>query len=431
MPLPNPVIVIPGITGNYLRDEYALPPEIVWSVLTAGYERASLHPDNPRYEAIEPARVMPDQLFEIAYRELIEELRHNLRESETRPVPVYPFAYDWRQDMDRTEEQLADFIDEVIERTRLLRHYNDDGYAARAKVNLVGHSMGGLLIAGVLKRRGAEARIGKVATLATPFRGSFEAVIKILTGTAGLGTTPPSSREREAARMTPALYQLFPSFPGGLQVPPGLEPSIFNPAIWQPSVVETIREYVFKYGLNPAAAAVQAPQIFATLLQRARDHRLRIENLDLAQAGLSTTDWLCVVGVDSETRVRLRVTMQNGAPAFDLASRDRENGWKNDDPARQALTGDGTVPFDGARPGFLDLETLVCVAPDDFGYWELADRTLARTAGFHGILPNMNLLHRLIVIHFTGRPVKYGNVWGRRPPGVTDWAPPIAGLPYV
>jgi hypothetical protein len=97
MPLPNPVVVVPGITANYLRDEYVLPPEIVWSVMTKEYERASLHPDNLRYEAIEPARVRPDQLFEVAYKELIEELKHNLREREDRPVPVYPFAYDWRQ----------------------------------------------------------------------------------------------------------------------------------------------------------------------------------------------------------------------------------------------------------------------------------------------------------------------------------------------
>jgi hypothetical protein len=41
----------------------------------------------------------------------------------------------------------------------------------------------------------------------------------------------------------------------------------------------------------------------------------------------------------------------------------------------------------------------------------------------------MNMLHRLIVTHFASRPVSYGNVWGRPAPGVTDWVPPIAGLP--
>ncbi|MGB8274955.1 MAG: alpha/beta hydrolase, partial [Alphaproteobacteria bacterium] len=191
MPLPNPVIVIPGITAIYLRDEYTLPPDVIWSVLTKEFERAALHPDNTRYEAQEPARVAPGQLYEIAYRELIEELRHNLCERVDEPVPVFPFGYDWRQPLASVEQQLAVFIDEVIARTALLRHYDRDGYATEPKVNLVGHSMGGLVIAGYLERTGRNAKVAKVATLATPFRGSFEAVIKVTTGTGNLGTEAP------------------------------------------------------------------------------------------------------------------------------------------------------------------------------------------------------------------------------------------------
>ena len=66
-----PVIIIPGITGTSLRDEYTLPPETVWSVLSKDYPRISLHPDNVRYEAIEPSRVRSEQLFGIVYQDLI------------------------------------------------------------------------------------------------------------------------------------------------------------------------------------------------------------------------------------------------------------------------------------------------------------------------------------------------------------------------
>ena len=106
MALANPVIVVPGITATYLRDMYPIPPETVWSVLRKGYERAALHPDDVAkkipdrsraFEAIEPARVVSDQLYEIAYKELVEEIRHSLREKEDEPVPVFPFGYDWRQ----------------------------------------------------------------------------------------------------------------------------------------------------------------------------------------------------------------------------------------------------------------------------------------------------------------------------------------------
>ncbi len=84
MPSSNPVIVVPGITATYLRDQYPLPPEIVWAVIGKDYRRVALHPDNVRLEAKEPARIVPDQLYEIAYEELIEELRYNLPDSRGR-----------------------------------------------------------------------------------------------------------------------------------------------------------------------------------------------------------------------------------------------------------------------------------------------------------------------------------------------------------
>ena len=53
----RPVIVVPGITGTGLADFYPIPPQEVWSaVLRKGYERISMHPDDTRYEALEPAQ---------------------------------------------------------------------------------------------------------------------------------------------------------------------------------------------------------------------------------------------------------------------------------------------------------------------------------------------------------------------------------------
>ena len=437
MALANPVIIVPAITATYLRDEYPLPPELLWTVLRKDYERAALHPDNPfdaakptrAYEATEPSRVQPDQLYEVAYSELISELRHNLREKEDLPVPVFAFAYDWRQPLSLLEEALGNFIDEVIERTKLLKHYAKAGFADDPKVSLVGHSMGGLIVAGYLERAGAKARVEKVVTLATPFQGSFEAVIKIITGTANLGATPPSSREREAARLTPSLYHLFPSFQNGLEIPDGLPSSLFSPEVWQPSVVDTIAEYIRLHGLDPAKRKEQARDLFARLLRLAESHRGRIDKLNLGTAGLNSKDWLCVIGADCVTRVRLKVVKRGANPDFELRSIDRDNQWGSPDQTLRRLTGDGTVPFEGAIPKFLPFEELVCVTPDDYGYWEVQDTVVTKVAGFHGIIPNMNMLHRLIVRHLTGRPDKHKNTWGRPAPGVKNWTPPIQGLP--
>ena len=159
--------------------------------------------------------MVPTAVFGTPYGSFIEELRHNLTEHGDKPVPVYPFPYDWRQPLDIVEQQLDTFVTEVIARTSLMRHYHDAGFDELPKVNLVGHSMGGLIIAGYLQRRGVAAPVEKVATLGSPFRGSLEAPIKVVTGTASLGPdSSPNSREREAARLTPALYHLLPSLAG-------------------------------------------------------------------------------------------------------------------------------------------------------------------------------------------------------------------------
>jgi pimeloyl-ACP methyl ester carboxylesterase len=436
----NPVIVVPGIIATYLRDLYTIPSEIIWSVLKTDYERAALHPDHvrekvslaaPAYEAVEPARIVPDQLYEIAYREVIEELRFNLKTKDDDPVPVYSFGYDWRQPLESIQAELARFIEEVIGRTALMRNYHQADYAKNPKVNLLGHSMGGLVIAGYLSTHGKDKRVAKVATLGAPFRGSFEAVIKVTTGTANLGATPPSSREREAARMTPALYYLVPSFERGLEVAPNLPKSLWDPGLWQPSILETIAEYIRLHGrerMNATERREMAREIFAAMLAAAAKHRKVLDSLDLGVAGLTSKDWLCVIGVDATTRVRLQVIRSGQNPEFSFRNADRDNGWENENQELRRGTGDGTVPFEGAIPKFLPYESLVCVSPKDFGYWEeIGDRAAVAVAGFHGMLPNMNMLQRMVVRFFTGRGDPHNNTWGAPPPGLTvPWDPPLS-----
>ena len=158
------------------------------------------------------------------------------------------------------------------------------------------------------------------------------------------------------------------------------------------------------------------------------EHRQRIKGFAPAQAGLGGDDWLCVAGVDAPTRVQLGIIKDgDGKPAFKFTGKDRLNHWEEGGDAGWR-TGDGTVPLRGAVPEFLEHKQVVCVTPSDFGYWELIDRGLVKLQGFHGFIPAMNMLHRLIVRHFTGRPDPHGNSWGRPLPGVSAdaWQPPLS-----
>ena len=434
----SPVILIPGITASVLHDEYELPPEAVWTTaLKRRYERITLHPltlhsDRRPYELQEPARVAPHGPFPLIYEDLIEELRDGLSEDAGAPVPVFPFGYDWRMPLDHTEERLAAFVDEVIDRTLLMHHYrNDNGYREHPKVTLIGHSMGGLIIAGYIERH-TGTKVDKVVTLASPFQGSYEAVLKVATGTADFGDDSGKARERRMARLTPALYHLLPGFAGVDIADDGLETDLFHPDAWQPNVLRSIEAQVGDWDISGS-------DLFRAMLDQAQAHRARISTLQLGGPGNSGSnghrvgkdDWLAIAGADCKTRVGLRVERdENGAPRFDLRSDERRNDWDTDDaePTTRRQTGDGTVPLAGAIPPFLEESRLVCVTPGDFGYWELRDRALSGLAGFHGLIPKMNMLHRLILRFLLNKGDGYGNTWGCPLPGVAQWDPPLKPL---
>jgi pimeloyl-ACP methyl ester carboxylesterase len=427
--LSAPVIFLPGIMGTTLRDEYPVGPENVWSVAKAAlksYERITLHPDNLRYEVQEPSRVVKDQLFGLFYNEIIEELRYNLSPSPDEIVPVFPFAYDWRQPLAVTQAALAVFVTEVIERTSLMRHYHADGYTAgEGKVNLVGHSMGGVIVAGYIKDHGLD-RVDKVVTLAAPFRGSIEAIAKTTLGGGGFSPASSGSREREAARVTPSLYHLLPSYDGAVK-PARLD--VYLPENWQRSIMNTlaafiVRNSVFLTETDPDKKQTEAVGLAMDLLKKILDeawaHRSGLEELTLPDPKC----WLAIIGVGAETRldVKLVVDSEDG-PLFTLP--DETNEWKGSNGTER--TGDNTVPYRGARCAFIPPEQVVCLSPDDFGFLELGDKLLSEL-GFHSALPNMNVAIRLTISHLLGRP--QGEIWGRCSPEINakDWDPPIAGL---
>lgn len=397
-----PVIVVPGITATSLEDTYPLSPEAVWTTaLNKAFDRIALHPDDIRYEANEPARVLPRTLFGIVYDDLVSALRHELSERADRPTPVFAFPYDWRQDCRRTAKQLGEFVDEVVARTRLLPHYAAD---PPTRVDLVGHSMGGLVIAALLADRGTKANVRRVVSIGTPFRGSVDAVMKLTTGMGTLTGDTPRDREREAARTITAIYQLLPSYPGAIE-PPNQALSLFDTGTWQPSVLQTLREFCRLH-----KAQRSADEVFAELLTAARELRELTDGLTLAKAlPEGKAGWFPIVGIGARTHVSVnKDTRWFGFPdAVDDQGTER--------------TGDGTVPFLGACPAFFDRKQLACVSPEDFTIWEVRDRAVALAAGFHGALPTVNLVQRLATKFLWNK--FSGEVHARPAPGVAtpDW----------
>jgi pimeloyl-ACP methyl ester carboxylesterase len=424
MDIQNPVIVVPGITATSLVDDYPLKADQLWSmVFNKEYERIALHPDDLRYEAVEPAHVVPRQLFPI-YEDLIKALRYELSSRADKPTPVFAFPYDWRMDMAATASRLGAFVDEVLARTRLLHHYEG---ADDLKVDLVGHSMGGLLICEYLSQYGKRSKTGKIVTIGTPFSGSIEAIVKITTGMSLLTGSEPKEREREASRVTPALYQLLPSFDEAVIDAAGDPVDIFDPGNMQPSIVKSLTEFVRLYsvGTRSKDRDSKAREILDDLLSTARKHRRTISAFKTADAGLRQSDWLAILGAGQKTRIQLTVKQKGGGPRFVIDEDQFVNDLNSGNPASMR-TGDGTVPVPGAIPAFLPRSGLVCVTEDDLSFFELRDRLLVEVGGFHGLLPRVNLVQRLVSKHL--QPKFSGEVWGRRLPGSSSWNPPISKL---
>ncbi len=438
-----PVIVVHAITGSVLRDEYPVDPENVWDP-SAGFRvrdflRIGLHPDDVRFEAEEPARVRAAQMIELIYRDLIESLRYDLSPSEERRTPVYPFVYDWRQDNVQTARQLGEFIVEVIERTNLIKHYE----RKCACVDLVGHSMGGIAIGACLalqmhRTRTGRSRVRRVVTVGTPFRGSVDAIEKMSTGESEI-VGVSSNRERETARLTPSLYQLLPSWIGGLVDADDRPLDIYQTRNWQFSVVQSLMESL---RLRSARRELQGPEaesrrrdaalgLLADLLTRAQTvHDLLSLALDPREALLEDgrgkhPGWLLIVGEDERTFWRARLLkgrFQCESTPPDVDEPDREEQLR-----RRRLRGDGTVPLSGAVPDWADPQAVVAVNANDFRGTELRDRFLRAQLGLHSTLPLMNVVQRWVISFL--RDEVTGELYGRRLPGLARWEPPFAGTP--
>ncbi len=425
MPLQNPVIVLPGITATTLVDQYPVNADEIWSlVFNKEYERVALHPDDLRFDAVEPALVVAGRVFPV-YDDLVKALRHELSTRADQPTPVFAFPYDWRMDVALTAARLRDFVDEVLARTRLLKHYANGG---ELKVDLVGHSMGGLVICEYLAQFGRGANVGRVVTLGTPYLGSVEAVVKIATGLSLLTGSEPKERERETARVTPALYQLFPSYPGAIVDATGRDVDIFDPANIQGSVIESLAEFVRLYSVDTRARDRQARarRLLGDLLERARRHRQTVAGFRPSRAGVAQDDWLVIAGVGQKTRLQLTFDGSRRGPRYVIDDDQFVNELGALEP-RSHRTGDGTVALAGAVPPFLPASKLVCVTEDDLTFFELRDKLLVELGGMHGLLPRINLVQRLVTRHLLPR--YRGDVWGRRVPGSTTWKPPITDLP--
>ena len=114
MPTTNPVIIVHGIQGSWLKDEYPVDYQrsILWTgILHKKTGSMHLHSMDPSVDAEAKRLVMPHQAVPLIYEALVEEIRDELEE--THPY-VYVFTYDWRKDNRLAAAELGRFVERML-----------------------------------------------------------------------------------------------------------------------------------------------------------------------------------------------------------------------------------------------------------------------------------------------------------------------------
>ena len=220
-----PVIVIPGMLGSRLvhRDTGVEAwPVNSRKLLTSGYPELAFKIDPVTLEPLDDGLV-PGGLFDSAfgrdfYSRIIKALQESGGYRQAQPgqhatrgeALMYVFTYDWRKDMVASVREL----DALIEQIR--SDYADPDL----RVDIVAHSMGGLIVR-YYERYGTEDVLGgdyfpvtgagarklrRLVLIGTPNEGTAFSVYSFLNGyQVALSRLPP-----QGVVTMPAMYQFFP-----------------------------------------------------------------------------------------------------------------------------------------------------------------------------------------------------------------------------
>ena len=291
-----PVIVIPGILGSRLMDATAKQevwPGSAFNLLFDAKENLALRIDPKTLQPLDDG-VQPDGLFEQAFNsDFYGAILRTLRDSggfvpgkpgeraDPRQRRYYVLAYDWRQDNVITARRL----DALIEQIR--RDYGDP----RLKVNIIAHSMGGLVTRYYLRygtvdalegegsfpiNMAGAAKVGTVVLLGTPNLGSVRSLQGMILGEeVGLSRVPP-----EVLATMPSVYELLPHPLNAWSVAPDgkdLDLDLFDVDTWKrfqwsvfnPAVQQRIRSH-YKDPAQADAYIATLQAYFTSTLERAR-----------------------------------------------------------------------------------------------------------------------------------------------------------------
>lgn len=199
----RPLVLVPGLLGSKLcRTDEQGNKIIVWGTLGAILKFPDLILDGSK-EPLEACGLIREMSYLGVYTQdfYAPFLKRLEAAGYVEQKNLLIFDYDWRLSVFENAERLADFLDQTV--------------AEHGQVDMVAHSMGGLIARTyIMEGRGAE-RVHRLITAGTPWRGSVQ-VFDLLEN--GWGTTNLIMGGLKEVRKTimsfPSLYELMPAYDG-------------------------------------------------------------------------------------------------------------------------------------------------------------------------------------------------------------------------
>ena len=193
------LIFVPGIMGTelFLGDEKLWPPKPLETQF--GYKRI----DKLLDKNLRVGKIIDKVLCIGFYDEILDQLANLGYAEGNADKRLYPFAYDWRLDLETTAELLA---------ARISSAYADGA----SEIFITAHSMGGLVSRLVLENTRYRnepwfSTIKSFVALATPHRGAPLALARVLGLDTALGICKEDFKRITASRDFPSGYQLLPA----------------------------------------------------------------------------------------------------------------------------------------------------------------------------------------------------------------------------
>jgi pimeloyl-ACP methyl ester carboxylesterase len=205
-PLPapeRPLVFVPGMLGSMLcRPGSEGEKTVVWGTLDAMGQLPTLAVA-PAGNDVEPCGLIREISFlgiftQTVYGPFVDRLeKAGYREGET----LFIFDYDWRLSVFDNAKLFADFVDETLPGTDA--------------IDIVGHSMGGLIARTYAIDEGGAARIARLVSAGTPWRGSVQ-VFELLQDGLGLANSLVGGLDgvRRTIISFPSTFELMPHYEG-------------------------------------------------------------------------------------------------------------------------------------------------------------------------------------------------------------------------